>query len=418
LARFAFFNVPAHGHVNPTVPVVAELIRRGHAVVYYNAEEFRGPVERSGTDFRPYPVAGSSASTLTDVAPNLANVSRWLLAETRRLLPFALGELDREEPDVVVFDAIALWGMQAARLRRLPSVASISTLIQDGVKGSLTSRDTLRLLRQALPAVPGLLRHRSALVRTYGKEVFPRREIFPALGDVNVVYTSREFQPATPFITETFRFVGPVLDPSLRVEVPFPWDWLSHGEGPGGKKRPVAYASLGTVYDRAADFYRQLFDAFSGHAARFVLSVGRHTDPAVLESAPANFLVRRSVPQLALLEHADLFITHGGLNSVHEGLVHGVPLLVVPRQLEQVFNARQVVAAVAGLMLGGDPPYGRTDRSRLLAAADRLLSDASFGSNARRIGATLRAAGGSAAAADAIEQLITGRPGPGLRQRS
>ena len=33
-----FFCIPAHGHVNPTLPVVRELTRRGHSVRYYEVE--------------------------------------------------------------------------------------------------------------------------------------------------------------------------------------------------------------------------------------------------------------------------------------------------------------------------------------------------------------------------------------------
>ena len=34
MSRIVYFNIPAHGHVNPTLPVVAELVRRGEHVVY------------------------------------------------------------------------------------------------------------------------------------------------------------------------------------------------------------------------------------------------------------------------------------------------------------------------------------------------------------------------------------------------
>ena len=37
MARIFFFSIPAHGHVNPTLPFVRELIARGHSVCYYNA---------------------------------------------------------------------------------------------------------------------------------------------------------------------------------------------------------------------------------------------------------------------------------------------------------------------------------------------------------------------------------------------
>ena len=45
MATICFFSIPAHGHVNPTLPLVRELTARGHRVLYYNTEEFREKIE-------------------------------------------------------------------------------------------------------------------------------------------------------------------------------------------------------------------------------------------------------------------------------------------------------------------------------------------------------------------------------------
>ena len=48
MAKSVFFNIPAHGHVNPTLPLVQELLRRGESVIYYVTEEFRPKIEAAG----------------------------------------------------------------------------------------------------------------------------------------------------------------------------------------------------------------------------------------------------------------------------------------------------------------------------------------------------------------------------------
>lgn len=40
--------------------------------------------------------------------------------------------------------------------------------------------------------------------------------------------------------------------------------------------------------------------------------------------------IYRSVPQLAVLKMADVFVTHGGINRVSEALVQGTPMVVIP----------------------------------------------------------------------------------------
>ena len=51
-----------------------------------------------------------------------------------------------------------------------------------------------------------------------------------------------------------------------------------------------------------------------------IMSVGKSIDPESLEDIPAHFTIRQSVPQLEVLEKADLFISHGGMNSTMEAM--------------------------------------------------------------------------------------------------
>jgi UDP:flavonoid glycosyltransferase YjiC (YdhE family) len=51
MSKIVFVEMPAYGHVNPTLPVVRELVRRGEQVVYYDSEEFRPQIEQAGATF-------------------------------------------------------------------------------------------------------------------------------------------------------------------------------------------------------------------------------------------------------------------------------------------------------------------------------------------------------------------------------
>mgnify|MGYP002623029295 CR=1 FL=1 len=378
--------------------LVSELKRRGHHVIYYNNTEFEPQVTKSGAEFRPYPDPQPTAETLAEKASSLPQVSVWLLEQSRRLLPWLLEELRREQPDLVVFDSICLWGMQAAYLLELPSVASISTFVQQGVKGMINWRDGLALVWQALPALPALLWRRRQLIRTYGEEAFPHPQIFPCISNTNIVYTSREFQPETDFIDDTFHFVGPSINSEARETADFPWHRLEDG-------RCLIYLSLGTLYHNKADFYRMAFNAFADHPAQFVLSAGRLTDIAALGPIPDNFIVRSFVPQLELLPRINAFITHGGMNSINEGLYYGVPLVVVPQQMEQTMNARQAANVGAAVVLGDRPPYGRTQPHELRQALTQVLAEDAYRQAAATLGRSFRQAGGYRRAADLIEAV-------------
>ena len=397
MAKIIFMNVPGHGHVNPTLPVVQELIRREHQVIYYNTPEFGDKIAHTGAEFRPYPEPNPTAVEISAKAENIVNFSLLILAETQRLLPAVLAEVERERPHLIVFDSLCLWGQHAANRLGVAGVASITHLILEDVEG-FTWRDRLHVVRHALPHVPRLLKLRRQLVRDYGDAIFPAGDIFPALGERNLLFTSRPFQPETPFIDDSFRFVGPALDPGSRPAIDFPFDVLDN--------RPLVYISLGTVHQGRVDFYRATLATLADFPARFVLSLGKQTDPAELAPIPDNFIVRLEVPQLALLPRVDLFVTHGGINSVQEGLYFGVPLVVAPQQFEQMFNGRQVVAHGAGIMVNDRPPYGRVNGDELRAAVQTVLADEAYRAAAGRIGHSLQQAGGYRRAADEIEQLL------------
>lgn len=47
MARFLVGTLPVVGHINPILPIVRELVSRGHAVQWYTGEQFRLKVESS-----------------------------------------------------------------------------------------------------------------------------------------------------------------------------------------------------------------------------------------------------------------------------------------------------------------------------------------------------------------------------------
>lgn len=398
MSRIIYLTPPAHGHVNPTLPVVQELIQRGEQVICYNTEEFRAQLERTGATFRAYPPTELSSTAIATLLQhgNLSNVTKLILRATDQLLPFLLDALPREQPDLIIFDSIALWGKMAATQLRVRAAASISHFVMD--ERHITPRDLLRMLPQVLPNVPGLLVARRRLLRRYGAAYPAASPLFPMRDRLNIVFTARELQPDTPLIDGTYRFVGPSIAPHTRSE-DFPFEALG--------QEPVVYISLGTVHSTQDEFYRACFAAFADVQARFILSAGRQTDLNALGPIPANFIVRPSVPQLEVLQRAAVFITHGGINSVHEGLYYGVPLILIPQQFEQLLNARSVVARGAGTLLDGRLRHKPIGASMLREALDVVLHESRYRVAAEQLQRSVRATGGYQQAANELQSYLS-----------
>jgi MGT family glycosyltransferase len=299
--------------------------------------------------------------------------------------------LRREQPDYVIIDSLASWGKWGARLVKLPVVGFFSTFVLD--QKSMPPIPPLALVRLAynvMKVTPAYMGAASRLRKTHGVKTEGLISALMTEGDFNVVFTSSAFQPNAAAFDNRFRFVGPSL--GSRAGGDFPFEQLS--------RQPVIYISLGTINNQNTDFYRQCFEAFADHTGRVVLSVGKATAIESLGAIPDNFIVRNFVPQLQVLEHADLFITHGGLNSVHEGLMANVPLVVVPQQPEQGIVANQVVKHGAGVAL--TPPSSSVTAEALRAAAREVLNNSAYRENSGRLGESLRAAGGATRAAEEI----------------
>ena len=106
--------------------------------------------------------------------------------------------------------------------------------------------------------------------------------------------------------------------------------------------RPIVYVTLGTIYNRDASIFQTILAGLVDHDVSVVVTVGRDNDPAMLGPQPANVVVRRFVPQAALLPRCSMVVTHGGAGSVLGALSFGLPLLVVPQSADQFYNAERV----------------------------------------------------------------------------
>jgi MGT family glycosyltransferase len=391
--HIAYVLPPAHGHVNPVLAVIRELVRRGEQVTCYNTPEFREVLEHAGAAFRPYAATAMTSAELSRLLAKggLPKIAALVLRSTELVLPRLLEDLASEPPDLLVVDSVALWGEMAGRILRVPTAGSISHFVLDD--RLLGFRDFVTMIWQAIPVLPSIVAARRRLTRRYGAGYPVRRGLFPMRGVVNVVFTARDLQPDSRRLDDTFLFVGPSIDPKLRrgaaADVPPP---------PGRR----IYVSLGTIHHTHTAFFKTCLEAFAGYPAQVVLAVGSDEAVAALGPVPENCVVRSSVAQLEVLQRTDVFVTHGGMNSVHEALYYGVPLVLIPHQAEQLFNARCIERQGAGVLIDAQVRGRRVTARRLRATVDAVLSTARFGERARDVQRSLRATGGYGAAADAI----------------
>lgn len=390
MAKIAFINIPAHGHTNPTLPVVRELVNNGHHVLYYSSEEFRGKITPTGVDFRPYAPDVPSTKTISQRMKSMIDASLTMIEMSESLTGWMLDEMQREQPDLIIYDSTCMWGYIPARILGIPSICSITHFLLDGSQRHLPKMTMLHYIMTAIPKLPRIIRWKRTMNQQFGKGNVGG---ITEYADRNIVFTSREFHPENSLIDERFSFVGASIDTQTRSDCDFK---VTH-EG------TTVYISLGTVNNQNFDFYRMVFGAFGDYPAKFILSVGQHTDIALLQPIPDNIAVYPYVPQLQVLQQADVFITHGGMNSVHEGLYYGVPEIVVPQQIEQLLNGIRVEEVGAGILLKENTVSAHALRNAL----GSILSDNRYQQQAQYYGETLHSAGGYQSAVSIIEAELS-----------
>ena len=156
---------------------------------------------------------------------------------------------------------------------------------------------------------------------------------------------------------------------------------------------------MGTVNNIMLPLYKRFIAALADTDYQVILSVGSHVAIEDFGTLPENISVFPQVDQIAVLQKADLFISHCGMNSVSESLYYGVPLVMLPQTSEQGGVAERVRQVGAGIKLE------KTDAASIRSAIETVMSDASFKVNAVKISESFRRCPGAKGAADKIEAV-------------
>lgn len=180
----------------------------------------------------------------------------------------------------------------------------------------------------------------------------------------NLMLTSKEFHPKTPYINDTFYFIGPIIE-KRPIDKSFTF-----------KKEPnkkLIYISLGTLNFSNIDFFKICIKAFKTYNDyQIIISIGNHLKKESLGEIPDNCLIYNYVPQLQVLEQADIFITHGGLNSIYEAFIlYELPLIIVPQEVDQKASADVIKEYNASIILDNET----LNSEKLIEAVNTMIKE-------------------------------------------
>jgi MGT family glycosyltransferase len=420
MARLVMTVWPIETHLTPFVALARLLRARGHEVAFYTGPQ-SGP-QLAAEGFRWFPFQ-SLDSSLADRNPGAQSNLKLSLKATRQMWnDFLLGSLpgqlrDLEQictewrPQAIVCD-MTLWGpiLVLHETERIPVAIFSHTAYcvlpgrENAAPGislppprSAAGRFALRLVAKVMNRAAGVNRDADRIRAEHGLAPLAVTVTeFTGQMPLYLVPSAPELDYNRHDLPASVHYVG-----RCASEDPAPapaWTARTSGSPP----RIVVLEEAHYADDPW--LLRTATAAFAGHASETILVAGHGRDLARLGlgSLAPNVRLETYTPLEKAVSSADLVVVHGNSETVLTALGCGVPVVILPRILEQPQIAWRLAASGAGLRL----PLKNCTPDRLREAATQVLQTPSFRQNAQRLQAALARCGGPPRAAELVERLL------------
>ncbi|MFI1364485.1 macrolide family glycosyltransferase [Streptomyces griseochromogenes] len=387
-AHIAMVGTPLVGHVLPSLEIIRELVARGHRVTYAGADHVAELITPTGADL--VRLASTLPVADRDWPQDPIAAASLFLGEAMAVLPQLHAVYDDDPADLYLYDVGAYAGraLAEAQGRGLVQV-SAAHVAWEGAQDEIGA---------AFAGLPGGLGYRARFAAWLARCGAVTTNVEEFIGHPRRVLAMipRVMQPHADRVdTEAVTFVGPCFGAGQERD-----GWMR----PAGAEKVLLVSLTGSAYPGPQETYHQCAAAFADLPGwHVVLQTGSGGDPAELEKRiPPNFEVRPWGTPSTILEQADAWVTHTGLDSSGEGLYAGVPMIAVPRGADQCLHAdRLVELGVAH----------RIDTADVTAAALRtalmeLIGDPQVAARSAWLWSEVRAEGGTRRAADLIEEQL------------
>lgn len=367
-----FINLPYYGHVVPTIGLVQELIKRGCEVTYLLPFDWESKISESGAKFNGY----DNHKKLSEQIKNA----------------YATAEQIVEEFDFIIYEQFFFLGKHLAEKYNKPVVRIFTAPVTNRqlMDEYIETKGPLSIFKHKWIArlfTKNIVKDIHMITENMKTDNW-LDEIIENPPRCNLVYTLREYQPyEEEFLEEQYKFLGP----SIYERKSEKFDYVK-------EKNPLIYISLGTIVKGAASFFQNCVEAFRNEAVDVIISVGNSFDIKKLKNVPSHIHIYKSVPQLEVLKISDVFVTHGGMNSVSEALVSSTPMVVIPFSSDQPVNAKCVEKLGVGKCLS----YDLVNKNTLKDCVQFVMSNDCVKSNIAKVQELIRKAPGNAGGAEMI----------------
>lgn len=389
MSKGLFFSLPSISVCRTLSPIVRQVASAGYDMVYYNTVDYR-PAGEQPFRFTAYPSTFRGYySDKIDAETSYFNFGNILIDSAESLMDFLIAEIHREKPDFIVHSHLAVWGKLMAAYAKIPAITLYSTFVLD-------QRIMFAFHRQQHPPQGSGAPHASEALQFYRKcNVLYRRlqltgqpdlwDVYINKGQLNLSFILDVFQPERHLFGDDFHYLG-----------------YPTYSGVYGPKKELIYVAMGTILNKDISFYTKVIHVLSALGLESVISVGRGIDLSLFGDMPPHIRLVDFTDQRALLGEARLFITRGGMASVHEAVYSCTPMIVLPVIPEQQITAGRIREMGIGIEL----PPADMDEEMLAAAVEEILDKTSYRSKLESLARKIPAQPPGERAVDLINDLL------------
>jgi len=156
----------------------------------------------------------------------------------------------------------------------------------------------------------------------------------PSSDILNIANSIKETEYPRKELSDNIHFVGSsILDNNnLDDELPI-----------NNQEKKLIYVSLGTVFNKQPDLFIKIINSIDIPNVEIIVSSGASYKKLKSCKFNPNVHIKKFISNVfSVLKNSEVFITHGGKNSINEALKFGVPMILFPAGGEQEYNANLV----------------------------------------------------------------------------
>ena len=411
MAKILFFNTHDYDDIYASLSLVKELQKSGQEIIYYTSAHHKDEIKNAGVVFRDYthftaPPSGPTLIERESFIDVLYPTVFFNMKVRNKIIDLIYQDVEQLKPDFIIYGHQSFWGKEIARRLNIPAVCIYSTMV---ITRELVYNEPQEFIRICLGNLfaPSLkeIKHIYGTLNKVFKNMHGIGDFYEGLvadGGLNIVMTSKFIQPFAASLDDKYQFAGYCPYPD-KLKTPPPGEDLSNED-------PLIYVAA-TPADKYhknwnTKYYPILFNGLKDTPNKVVVNYQCADQNFYdLPATPRNFTVGAYRHHDQIIPGADLVITNGTYTVVHEALLSGIPLIVIPVGGDQFMFAERVENLKLGICIRHD----QFSETSLQEAIAKIRSDENYRANCKHYGQTIRESNESGRAAKLILDYMKSR---------